>query len=78
MARAIKPEHKPDIFQQNQRSGKLSNRMLLSRVDEFIQSNLNHELTLDEIASHIGISPRNLTRRYKKPNHKRSGRQLSK
>ncbi len=66
LARAIKPEHKPDTFQQNQRPGKLSNRMLLSRVDEFIQSNLNHELTLDEIASHIGISPRNLTRRYKK------------
>jgi len=46
----------------------LDNRILLSRVDEFIQSNLKHEITLDEIAQFLDMSPRTLTRRYQKSN----------
>jgi AraC-like DNA-binding protein len=43
---------------------KLTDRMLMSRVDEFIQSNLMHQITIDEIAAHIRVSPSTLMHRY--------------
>jgi AraC-like DNA-binding protein len=43
---------------------KLTDRMLMSRVDEFIQANLMHQITIDEIAAHIRVSPSTLMHRY--------------
>ena len=66
LGRSVKPMITVQKNEQTERSTKLSDRILLSRVDEFIQSNLQHELTLDEIASHLDMSARTLTRRYQK------------
>ena len=44
----------------------LSDRMFLSRVDEYLQNNLRSDLSLEEISLHFNISVRNITRRYLK------------
>jgi AraC-like DNA-binding protein len=65
LARAVKPLPIIGSSPAGSKADKLSDRILLSRVDEFIQSNLQHELSLDEIAGHLEMSPRTLTRRYR-------------
>ena len=43
---------------------RLTDRLFLSRVDEYLQNNLHRNLSLEEIAAHFGISVRTLGRRY--------------
>ena len=43
---------------------RLTDRLFLSRVDEYLQNNLHRNLSLEKIAAHFGISARTLGRRY--------------
>jgi AraC-like DNA-binding protein/mannose-6-phosphate isomerase-like protein (cupin superfamily) len=54
---SIQPKHPVDLKQ-------LTGRMFLSRIDEYMQSNLASIASLEQIAFHFEISARTLTRRY--------------
>ena len=54
----------PKNTEKRRKPGKLTPRMFISRVDEFISSNLHHQLTLDEIARHMDVPVRTLSYRY--------------
>ena len=72
LGRAVKPiQAKPQI-KEKAKTPRLTGRMLLSRVDEYISGNLAHEITLDDIAQHLSMSTRTLTRRY----HKNKGQTI--
>ena len=53
-----------NLKKSRKRAEKLTDRMLISRVDEFIQSNLMYQITIDEIADHMRMSPSTLMHRY--------------
>lgn len=54
---SVRPKYPVDLKQ-------LTGRMFLSRIDEYMQSNLANISSLEQIASHFDISTRSLTRRY--------------
>ena len=66
MAETVYPYHSTEIKNKIVNIKKISGRMFISRIDEYLQSHLAKYISIDEIAQYFDIAPRTLTRRYSK------------